>query len=92
MPYDKDQLIKESRLFDYKPINTETLNNIYGVSENNDDLSFINNDKVWWRDQDSWNTSYQLKEENSNLIESMRLTKLFKNIVGTDNVKPNFFT
>ena len=92
VPYDKDQLIKESQLFDYKPINTETLNNIYGVSENNDDLSFINNDKVWWRDQDSWNTSYQLKEENSNLIESMRLTKLFKNIVGTDNVKPNFFT
>lgn len=92
VPYDKDQLIKESQLFDYKPINTETLNNIYGVSENNDDLSFINNDKVWWRDQDSWNTSYQLKEENSNLIESMRLTKLFKNIVGTDNIKPNFFT
>ena len=66
--YDKQQLIKESKLFEYKPINTETLNNIYGTSENNDDLSFINSDTAWWKDQESWNTSYQLKEDNSNLI------------------------
>lgn len=90
--YDKEQLIKESKLFDYKPINTQTLNNIYGTSENNDDLSFINSDTAWWKDQESWNTSFQLKEDNSNLTESVRLTKLFKEIVGTENVKPNFFT
>ncbi len=92
--YDKEQLEKESKLFHYKPINTETLNNIYDVSESDkDDLSFIQKDTTWWRDQESWNTGYKLKDENVNdLPESQRLTDLFKRIVGTENIKPNFFT
>ena len=92
--YDKEQLAKESKLYHYKPINTETLNNIYNVSESdNDDLSFIQKDETWWKDQESWNTGYKLKEDNVNdLPESERLTNLFKRIVGTEHIKPNFFT
>lgn len=95
--YDKEQLTKESKLYEYKPINTETLSNLYSVSEeedrnDKDDLSFLNNDKVWWKEQESWNTTYKLKDNNSHRPESKRLRDLFKNIVGTDNVKPSFFT
>ena len=91
--YDKEQLAKESKLYQYKPINTETLNNLYSGSENKDDLSFTKNNADWWRDQESWNTGYKLKDENVNdLPESQRLTNLFKRIVGTEHIKPNFFT
>jgi len=56
-------------------------------------LSFIDKDTNWWRDQKSWNTGYKLKNENINdLPESQRLTNLFKRIVKTENIKPNFFT
>ena len=93
MDHDKEKLIEESKVFKYKPINKETLTWIYNEGiEFNDDLSFIEKDNKWWTEQESWAASREPISGEVDLSESIRITKLMKEICKTDKIKANFLT
>tara|TARA_X000000368_G_scaffold414065_1_gene403251 strand:+ start:2326 stop:2904 length:579 start_codon:yes stop_codon:yes gene_type:complete len=91
--HDKKKLLEESKVFQYQPINKDTLTWIYNEGlDYNDDMSFIEKNNKWWTEQRSWNASREPKVTEFDLSESRRLTSLFKKICETDTIKANFLT
>ena len=93
---DKDQLIKESKLCDYVPVNRLVLRKVKnrGYKTTNKIPDYVNEaDKEWWWKQRSWQTSVpadSIKLEE--MPETCRITSLFQDIIGSNNIEPNFFT
>ena len=88
--FDKNKLLQESKVFNYKPVNKQNFLTRSSDEIHNDDLSFIENNGQWWTEQTSWNASREPKITNFDISESRRILALFKKMCDTDDIKSNF--
>tara|TARA_B100001248_G_scaffold155090_1_gene116739 strand:+ start:58203 stop:58763 length:561 start_codon:yes stop_codon:yes gene_type:complete len=90
--FDKNKLLQESKVFNYKPVNKQNFLTRSSDEIHNDDLSFIENNGQWWEEQTSWNASREPKTSEFDISESRRILALFKTMCDTDDIKSNFLT